>query len=86
VSGPVVVLPYGIGICHPDTFLVQLLGEHTDVVVATLERETAAFRNPPETVAEFLMTLTVTVPMFANSAADVFGEPPGPVSTMPALG
>lgn len=50
--------PYGIGICHPDSFLVQVLGEHVDTVVATLERETAAFRNPPETVSQFLATLT----------------------------
>lgn len=24
--------PYGIGICHPDSFLAQLLSEHTDTV------------------------------------------------------
>lgn len=77
--------PYGIGICHPDSFLVQLLGEHTDTVVATLERETAAFRNPPETVTQFLTTLTATLPMFANLAANAFGDPPGPTSTVPAL-
>src|SRR5664279_5736708 len=77
--------PYGIGICHPDSFLVQLLSEHTDTVVATLERETAAFRNSPETVTRSLMTLTATVPMFANLAADAFGDPPGPASTVPAL-
>ena len=78
--------PYGIGVCHPDSFLVQLLGEHTNTVVATLERETAALRNPPETVTEFLASLTATVPMFANLAADAFGDPPGPASTVPALG
>jgi len=78
-------VPYGIGIWHPDSFLVQLLGEHTDTVVATLERETAAFRNPPETVPQFLTTLTTTVPMFANLAADAFDAPPGSTSTVPAL-
>ena len=77
--------PYGIGTCHPDSFLVQLLGEHTDTVLATLERETAAFRNPPETVAHFLSTLTATAPMFANLAADAFSDPTGPVTTVPAL-
>jgi len=77
--------PYGIGTCHPDSFLVQLLGEHTDLVVATLQRETAAFRNPPETVAHFLATLTATAPMFANLAADAFSNPTGPASTVPAL-
>ena len=74
-----------IGICHPDMFLVQLLGEHTDVVVATLERETAALRNPSQMVTQFLATLTTTVPMFANLAADALGDPPGPASMVPAL-
>ena len=77
--------PYGIGTRHPDSFLVQLLGEHTDTVLATLERETAAFRNPPETVTQFLATLTATAPMFANLAADAFSDPTGPASTVPAL-
>jgi len=27
--------PYGIGICHPDSFLVQLPSEHTDTVVSS---------------------------------------------------
>lgn len=72
--------PYGIGICHPDRFLVQLLGEHTDTVLATLEREIAAFQNPPEMVTQFLATLTATAPTFANLAADAFSEP-----TWPAL-
>jgi len=80
-------VPYGIGIWHPDSFLVQLLGEHTDTVVATLERETAAFRNPPETVPQFLTTLTTTVPMFANLAADAFHARPGqPPRCLPWLG
>lgn len=77
--------PYGVGFCHPDSFLVELLGEHTDIVAATLHRETAAFRNPPETVTQFLATLTATAPMFANLAADAFSGPPGPTSTVPAL-
>lgn len=76
---------YGIGICHPDTFLVQMLGQHADAVVATLHRETSAFRNPPQTVTQFLATLTATVPMFANLAADALEDPPGPASPVPAL-
>lgn len=67
--------PYGIGTRHPDSFLVQLLGEHTDTVLTTLERETAAFRNPPEKVDQFLATLTATVPTFANLAADALNSP-----------
>lgn len=52
---------------------------------AALERETAAFRNPPETVTQFLATLTATVLMFANLAADAFSDSPEAVSTVPAL-
>lgn len=76
---------HGIEILHPDTFLVGLLGGHAETVVSTLERETAVFQNPPQTVTDFLASLTATVPMFANLAADAFVDPPGPVSTVPAL-
>lgn len=42
-------------------------------------------RRPPETVRGWLSGLTSTVPMFANLAADAAGEPPGPLSPVPAL-
>jgi len=80
-----VAATHGILIIHPDSFLLQLLGEHADTVIAALERETAAFRNPPETVPRFLATLTATVPTFANLAADAFSDPPEAVSTVSAL-
>lgn len=76
---------YGIEVVHPDSFLLELLGDDADAVVAALESETAAFRNPPETVTQFLATLTVTVPMFANLTADALSDPPGTLSRMPAL-
>ena len=41
--------------------------------------------KPTETVTQFLVTLTATAPMFANLAADAFGDPTGPASTVPAL-
>jgi hypothetical protein len=77
--------PHEIGICHPDNFLAQLFSEHADAAMATLERETAAFRKPPESMTQFLAMLTATAPMFANLAADAFSDPPGPASTVPAL-
>lgn len=77
--------PHGIEILHPDSFLIGLLGGHAETVVSTLERETAAFQHPPQTVTEFLVGLTATVPMFANLAADALVDPPGPVSPVPAL-
>lgn len=77
--------PYGIRACHPDRFLVQLLGQNTDKVLAALEREAAAFRNPPETVAQFLATLTATAPTFANLAVDALTGPTGPASSVAAL-
>ncbi len=62
--------PYGVRTCHPDPFMVQLLNEHTDTVLATLEREISMFRNPPLTVVQFLATLKATSPSFARLAAD----------------
>jgi predicted nucleic acid-binding protein len=76
---------HGIEVLHPDSFLVGLLGRHTETVISALERETAAFRHPRQTVAEFLAGLTATVPMFANLAADAHIDSPGPVSPVPAL-
>ena len=76
---------HGIDIVHPDNFLIGLFGAQADTVVSVLERETAAFQHPPQTVTDFLVSLTATVPMFANLAADALVEPPGPVSTVPAL-
>jgi hypothetical protein len=76
---------HGVEILHPDSFLIGLLGGHVETVVSALERETAAFQHPPQTVPEFLASLTATVPMFANLAADAFVDPAGPVSPVPAL-
>lgn len=76
---------HGIEILHPDSFLIGLLGGHAETVVSALERETGAFQHPPQTVNEFLASLTATVPMFANLAADALRDPPGPVSPVPAL-
>lgn len=77
--------PHGIEILHPDRFLVGLLGDHVDTVASSLTRETAAFKHPPQTVTDFLAGLAATVPMFANLAADALGDPPGPISPVPAL-
>lgn len=75
----------GVQIVHPDSFLVGLLGTDAETVVAALERATSALRHPPQTVLEFLSSLTATVPMFANLAADAVIDPPGPMSPVPAL-
>ena len=76
---------HGIEILHPDSFLIGLLGGHAETVVSALERETAAFQHPPQTVTEVLASLTATVPMFANLAADALVDPPGPISPVPTL-
>lgn len=76
---------HGVEILHPDSFLVGLLAADAETVVATLERATSALRRPPQTVLEFLCSLTATVPIFANLAADAVIDPPGPVSPVPLL-
>lgn len=76
---------YGVAITDPDAFLCQLLVEDVGTVIATLEREAAALASPPERITQFLASLTVTVPVFANLAADALNDLPGPISTVPAL-
>ena len=72
-------------VVHPDLFLVRLLAERPDEVVAALERGTAALSKPPQTLREFLVSLTPTVPMFANMVADVAANPRESRSPLPAL-
>lgn len=74
---------HGITVVHPDMFLVRLLAEHPNDVVAALERGTAALHKHPQTMREFLASLTPTVPIFANMAADVAASPPEPTSPVP---
>lgn len=79
------VSPYGVEVLHPDTFLLQLLGSEPNEAVAALGVGVRDLRKPPETVVEWLRALTATVPIFANLAADVMGEPSVPLSPIPAL-
>ncbi|MFD6856027.1 putative toxin-antitoxin system toxin component, PIN family [Rhodococcus sp. NPDC060090] len=62
--------PYGIGVLHPDALLLRLLTEHAETVVGVIKREVRAFRNPPETITQFLESLRSTVPRFAAQATD----------------
>lgn len=61
--------PHGVTATHPDEFLTHILTQHAALVVSTLRRETAAFRNPPEDIRQFLAALAATVPRFAHLAA-----------------
>lgn len=69
---------YGIEVVHPDRFLVRLLTERLDDVVSALARGTAALREPPQRMPEFLASLTATVPTFATMAAGAIARPLGP--------
>lgn len=55
---------------HPDAFLTGLLAEDPIGVVEALDRGSADLKNPRQTATEFLASLTATVPIFANLAAD----------------
>lgn len=77
--------PYGIEVLHPDTFLLQLLGSDPNEAVAALDLGVQDLRKPPENIVDWLRALTSTVPLFANLAADFAGEPPAPLSPIPAL-
>lgn len=76
---------HGVEVVHPDLFLVHLLTERTSDVVAALERESAALRNPAQTLRQFLASLTATVPTFANLAADIAASPDTSASPLPVL-
>jgi predicted nucleic acid-binding protein len=76
---------HDIKVVHPDLFLLRLLAERPNDVVAAVEGGTAALHKHPQTMREFLASLTSTVPMFANMAADVAVSPPTPTSPVPAL-
>lgn len=66
---------HDVDVVHPDMFLTRLLAEHSDDVIAALHRGTADLHNPTQTVTEFLASMTATVPIFANLAADVATSP-----------
>lgn len=76
---------HGIKVVHADLFLVRLLAESPNNVLAALERGTATLRKPAQTMREFLASLTPTVPMFANLASDALTERFAPMSPVPAL-
>lgn len=76
---------HDITVVHPDLFLVRLLAERPNDVLAALERGTAVLHKPPQTMREFLASLTPTVPIFANMAADLATSRPEPMSPVPAL-
>lgn len=75
----------GIKAVHPDLFLLRLLAGRPNEVIAALERGTATLRKPQQTTREFLASLTSTVPMFANLAADAAANPPTSASPIPAF-
>lgn len=60
----------GIDVVHPDNFLISLLLEDPVEVLEALRRGCAELKNPPQTASQFLGSLTATVPLFANLAAD----------------
>lgn len=68
------VAPHGVRTLHPDSFLLQLLAEHSATVMAVLEEEIAAFRNPQQTLKQFLASPAPAVPRFASLAAEGHDE------------
>ena len=51
------LVPYGIKAVTPDEFLVRLIYENAEAVLATFKRQREQLKNPPKTVAEHLETL-----------------------------
>jgi hypothetical protein len=64
----------GVQILHPDNFLISVVVEDPDRLVSVLEHGVAVFKNPAQSVEQFLALLTPTVPAFANLAADAWRD------------
>lgn len=80
------VSPYGIEVMSSEAFLLRLLSDSPQVVIDTLENETALFRRPVTSLPEFLGQLTYAAPTFANLVADIATErDPAARSPIPAL-
>ena len=82
---PAATADHGIEVLHPDAFLTRLLAERPNDVVDALRRGSADLHNPPQTVEEFLASLTATVSIFANLAADIASSPATAEPPIPAL-
>ncbi|MDT0261446.1 PIN domain-containing protein [Jatrophihabitans lederbergiae] len=76
---------HGINVMHPDLFLARLLVEQRPEVLSALQAGVADLHKPPMTTQEFLASLTHTVPLFVNLAADSLKEPDEEVSPIPAM-
>ncbi|MFM1899740.1 MAG: hypothetical protein RLZZ216_316 [Cyanobacteriota bacterium] len=48
---------YGIGACHPDSFLVDQLNLDAERVCMAMRLHRSSLKNPPKTVEEYLATL-----------------------------
>lgn len=60
--------PYGIQACHPDDFVMGLLGARPNTVKAAIDQVRARLRKPPVTPEEYLVTLRQQgLPKIANA-------------------
>ena len=71
-----ILTPYGIKAVTPDEFLVRLIYENAEAVLATIKRQREQLKNPPKTVKEHLETLekqglTKTVAFLREHRADI---------------
>ncbi len=51
---PVAAVPAGIGVVAPDAFALSLFNADPEAVVAVIDEQAAALRNPPMTASELL--------------------------------
>ena len=55
----VAAVPAGIGVVDPDAFALSLFNADPEAVVAVIDEQAAALRNPPMTTSELLDGLEV---------------------------
>lgn len=63
--------PYGVLALHPEHFLLELLAEESDAILAALVADADRRSNPPVEPADILARLARILPTFANMAHQV---------------
>jgi hypothetical protein len=66
--------PYGVEVLSPDAFLLDLLAESPDEMLALLQEQAVESRRPPMTVADVLHVLSRSAPLFAQGVDALLPE------------
>lgn len=80
---PEALLPYDIEVVHPDAFLQDQLDLAPNVTIGCIAQQRAAYTRPQFTFTDFYLALRVTVPTFAEMAAQAERASQPPLEQLP---